>query len=69
MFLGQPGIGKSWVTALLGDEGTCGYCSVKETGVGWWIQVLDHDIVVIDDPQDHWLQTDRQTVLNLLAGT
>lgn len=69
VMIGQPGVGKSWCTAFIGHDGKCGYCSVKETGVGRWTQVLDHDIIIIDDPHDHWLRSDRQTVLNLLSGT
>ena len=33
------------------------------------MQALEHPIVIVDDPRNHWLTTDHMTVLNLLAGT
>lgn len=67
--LGEPGIGKSWCTSFFNHQGYAGICSVKETGVGRWTQVLDHNLIIIDDPHDYWLRSDRQTVLNLFGGT
>ena len=45
-----------------------GFCSFKETGVGRFSDCISHNIIVVDDPHDHWLRNNRPTVLNLLAG-
>ena len=65
---GSTGTGKTWATSFVNHNRMAGYCSFRETGVGRFADTISHNIIVVDDPHDHWLRNDRPTVLNLLAG-
>ena len=69
ILIGETGVGKTWITQWLHCNTYCGMVSLKETGCGRWVQALEHPIVIMDDPRNHWLTSDRMTVLNLLVGT
>ena len=69
VLIGNTGVGKTCMTQWLHRNNYCGMVSLKETGCGRWVQALEHPIVIVDNPRNHWLTSDRMTVLNLLAGT
>ena len=62
---GATGTGKTWCVSFTNHKRMAGFCSFKETVFS---DCISHNIIVVDDPHDHWLRNDRPTVLNLLAG-
>lgn len=69
MLLGRHGVGKTWLCAWLHHNQRAGMINLSDHGVGRWQQVLEHDVIIIDDPPDNWMKADRTTILHLLAGT